>query len=381
MKAVTFQGIKKVEVKEVPDPKIQKRDDIIIRLTSTAICGSDLHLIHDMVPNMLTDYIIGHEPMGVVEEVGPDVAKVKKGDRVVIPFNVSCGECFYCRHGLTSQCDNSNPHGQSGAYFGYSETFGGYPGGQAEFMRVPYGNFTPFRVPDNSELEDDELVLLGDAACTAYWSVENAGVKNGDTVIILGCGPVGLLAQKFTWLHGAKRVIAVDYVDYRLEHAKRTNKVETVNLDQHKSTGEYLNDITQGGADIVIDCVGMDGKMTPLEFLATGMKLQGGALGAVVIATQAVRKGGTIQITGAYGARYNAFPLGDIFNRNINVRTGQAPVIPYIPKLHDLVSQRKVDIDDIITHKLPLDKAEYGYDIFDTKQDGCIKVILKPQVH
>jgi S-(hydroxymethyl)glutathione dehydrogenase/alcohol dehydrogenase len=381
MKAVTFQGIKNVKVKEVQDPKLHKRDDIIIRVTTSAICGSDLHLIHDMVPNLPQDYIIGHEPMGVVEEVGPEVTKVKKGDRVIIPFNVSCGECFYCKHGLTSQCDNSNPHGQGGAYFGYSETFGGYPGGQAEFLRVPYGNFTPFRIPEDSEVEDEKLVLIADAASTAYWSVENAGVKKEDTVVILGCGPIGLLAQKFAWLHGAKRVIAVDYIDYRLEHAKKTNKVETVNFEQHENTGEYIKEITHGGADIVIDCVGMDGKMTPLEFLATGMKLHGGAMGALVIATQAVRKGGTIQITGAYGARYNAFPLGDIFNRNINIRSGQAPVIPYMQRLYDLFAEGKVDPSDVVTHRLPLDEAEHGYEIFDTKMDNCIKVVLKPQLH
>jgi S-(hydroxymethyl)glutathione dehydrogenase / alcohol dehydrogenase len=377
MKAVTFQGIKNVKVKEVDDPTIHKSDDIIVKITTTAICGSDLHLIHDMVPNLPRDYIIGHEPMGVVEEVGPDVTKVKKGDRVIVPFNVSCGECFYCKHELTSQCDNSNPHGQGGAYFGYSETFGGYPGGQAEYLRVPYGNFTPFKIPEDCELEDEKLVLVSDAATTAYWSVENSGVKSGDTVVILGCGPVGLLAQKFAWLHGAKRVIAVDYIDYRLEHARQTNNVEIVNFEQHENTGEYINEITQGGADIVIDCVGMDGKMTPMEFLATGMKLQGGAMGALVIATQAVKKGGTIQVTGAYGARYNAFPLGDIFNRNINIRTGQAPVIPYMPKVYNIFNQGKVNPVDIVTHRLPLEQAEHGYDIFDTKTDGCIKVVLK----
>jgi S-(hydroxymethyl)glutathione dehydrogenase / alcohol dehydrogenase len=378
MKAVTFQGIKNVKVKQVDDPKIHKKDDIIIKLTSTAICGSDLHLIHDMIPNLPQNYIIGHEPMGIVEEVGPEVTKVKKGDRVIIPFNVSCGECFFCNHGLTSQCDNSNPHGESGAYFGYTETFGGYPGGQAEYMRVPYGNFTPFRIPDDCEVEDESLLLISDAMSTAYWSVINAGVKPNDTVIVLGCGPVGLLAQKFAWLQGAKRVIAVDYIDYRLEHAKRHNKVETVNFEQHKNTGEYLKEITKGGADVVIDCVGMDGKMTPLEFLATGAKLHGGAMGAIVMATQAVRKCGTIQITGAYGGRYNGFPLGDIFARNVNIRSGQAPVIPYMEELYNMLVQKKIDPSDIVTHKLPLDQAEHGYHVFDTKTDGCIKVILKP---
>lgn len=378
MKAVTFQGIKRVEVKEVPAPTIQKPDDIIVKITNSAICGSDLHLIHDMVPNLPQGYIIGHEPMGIVEETGPEVTKVKKGDRVIIPFNVSCGECFFCKHDLTCMCDNSNPNGEGGGFFGYSNTFGGYAGGQAQYMRVPYGNFIPFRIPDDSEVEDEKLVLISDAASTAYWSVVNAGVKAGNTVIILGCGPVGLLAQKFAWLCGAERVIAVDYIDYRLEHAKKYNHVETVNFEQHKNTGEYLKEITHGGADIVIDCVGMDGKMTPMEFVGSGLKLQSGSLSGFVIATQAVRKGGMIQVTGVYGGRYNAFPFGDILNRNVNIRTGQAPVIPIMQTLYDLIAEGKVDPSDIITHKLPIDKASYGYEVFDTKTDHCIKVILQP---
>lgn len=378
MKAVTYQGIKEVEVKNVEDPKIQKKDDIIVKITSSAICGSDLHLIHGMIPNTPTDFIIGHEPMGIVEEVGPEVKKVKKGDRVIIPFNLSCGECWYCQNQLESQCDNSNENGEMGAFLGYSETTGGYPGGQAEYLRVPYGNFVPFKIPEEAEVEDEKLVLIADVAPTAYWSVENSGMKEGDTVIILGCGPVGLLAQKFAWLKGAKRVIAVDYIDYRLEHAKATNKVETVNFEDHEHVGEYLKEITSGGADVVIDAVGMDGKMSPLEFIASGVKLHGGSMGAIVMATQAVRKCGTIQLTGVYGARYNGFPLGDIFERNVNIRTGQAPVIHLMPHIYDLITSGKIEAEDIITHVLPLDKAKHGYEIFDTKQDGCIKVILKP---
>lgn len=378
MKAVTYQGIKKVEVKEVDAPTIHKKDDIIVKITSTGICGSDLHLIHGMIPNMPENYIIGHEPIGIVEEIGPEVKKVKKGDRVIVPFNISCGECYYCKHDQTSQCDNSNPHGDGGAYFGYSETFGGYPGGQAEYLRVPYGNFTPFRLPESCEIEDEKLALLSDVAPTAYWGVDNAGVKKGDTVVVFGCGPVGLAAQKFAWLKGAERVIAVDYVDYRLEHAAHHNKVETINFEDFENTGEHIKELTHGGADVVIDCVGMDGKMTPLEFLATGAKLHGGAMGAIVMSTQAVRKCGTIQLVGAYGARYNAFPLGDIFNRNVVVKTGQAPVIPYIPYLYDLFNKGEIDLSHIITHVLPLSEAKKGYEAFDTKTDRCIKVILKP---
>lgn len=378
MKAVTYQGIKNVVVKEVPDPKMEKPDDMIVKLTSTAICGSDLHLIHGMIPNLQEDYIIGHEPMGIVEEVGPGVTKLKKGDRVIIPFTIACGECFYCKNDLESQCDNSNENGDMGGFFGYSGTTGGYPGGQAEYLRVPFANFTHFKLPENCEVEDEKLCLIADAMPTAYWSVDNAGVKNGDTVIVLGCGPVGLLVQKFCWLKGAKRVIAVDYIDYRLQHARRTNSVEIVNFEQKENIGNYLKEITTGGADVVIDAVGMDGKMSALEFLASGLKLQGGAMGAIVIATQAVRKGGTIQITGVYGGRYNAFPLGDIMQRNVNIRSGQAPVIHYMPYMYELIITGKVDPGDIITHVIPLSEAKRGYEVFDTKTDNCIKVILKP---
>ncbi|MBE1442975.1 zinc-dependent alcohol dehydrogenase [Paenibacillus sp. OAS669] len=378
MKAVTYQGIKNVAVKEVPDPKIEKPDDMIVRLTTTAICGSDLHLLHGMIPNLQENYIIGHEPMGIVEEVGPEVTKLKKGDRVIIPFTIACGECFYCKNQLESQCDNANEHGDMGAYFGYSGTTGGYPGGQAEYLRVPFANFTHFKIPDNNEQPDENLCLVADAMSTAYWSVDNAGVKDGDTVIVLGCGPIGLLAQKFCWFKGAKRVIAVDYVDYRLQHAKRTNHVETVNFEQQQNVGSYLKEITKGGADVVIDAVGMDGKMSDLEFLASGLKLQGGTMSALVIASQAVRKGGTIQITGVYGGRYNGFPLGDIMQRNVNIRSGQAPVIHYMPYMYELITTGKINAGDIITHVIPLSDAKRGYELFDTKTDNCIKVILKP---
>ena len=378
MKAVTYQGIKNVVVKDVPDPKIEKRDDAIIRLTTTAICGSDLHLLHGMIPNLQEDYVIGHEPMGVVEEVGPDVTNLKKGDRVIIPFNIACGQCFYCQNHLESQCDQSNEHGEMGGFFGYSGTTGGYAGGQAEYLRVPFANFTHFKIPESCEHEDESLCLISDAMTTAFWSVDNAGVKDGDTIVIVGCGPVGLLAQKFAWFKGAKRVIAVDYLDYRLQHAKQTNQVEIVNSGTIPNAGDHIKELTKGGADIVIDCSGMSGKMTPLESLASGLKLHGGALGGFLIASQAVRKGGTIQVTGVYGGKYNGFPFGDIFQRNVNLRTGQAPVIHYMPYMYELIDTGKVNPRDVVTHVIPLSDAKKGYEIFDTRQDHCIKVVLKP---
>ncbi|UOR11770.1 zinc-dependent alcohol dehydrogenase [Halobacillus amylolyticus] len=378
MKAVTYQGIKDVKVKEVPNATIKKRDDILVRITNTAICGSDLHLVHGMIPHFPEDYIIGHEPMGIVEEVGPEVTRVKKGDRVIIPFNVACGECMYCKMDLESQCDNSNEYGEAGGFLGYSNTFGGYPGGQAELLRVPYGNFTPFVVPEDSELEDEKLLFLSDIIPTAYWGIEQAEVKKDDTVVVLGCGPVGLLAQKFAWMKGAKRVIAIDYVKYRLEHAKRTNKVEVFDFSKTKDLGSHIKEITGGGADAVIDCVGMDGKKNVAEMVESALKLQGGAMGAIQLASKIVRKGGTISLVGVYGTRYNQFPLGDFFARNITLKMGQAPVIHYMPELYKKIKNEEFDPTDIITHRLPLDKAEHGYDIFDEKHDDCIKVILQP---
>ncbi|NWQ42823.1 glutathione-dependent formaldehyde dehydrogenase [Bacillus sp. EB106-08-02-XG196] len=377
MKAVTYQGKHSVAVKNVDDAAIEDKEDVIIKVTSTAICGSDLHLYQGNFP-LPIGYVIGHEPMGIVEEVGPDVTKVKKGDRVVVPFTVGCGKCYYCNHQLESQCDNSNPHYDSGGYFGYSEKFGDYPGGQAEYLRVPFGNFTPFVVPKDCELEDENLLFLSDVLPTAYWSVINSGMKKGDTVIVLGCGPIGLYAQKFAWLKGAKRVIAVDYLPYRLEHAKRENKVEIFNFTEHEDMGEVLKEVTKGGADVVIDCVGMDGKKSPLEFIEQKLKLQGGTLGPIQIATKAIRKGGTLQITGVYGGLYNMFPLGPFFTRNVNIRMGQAPARHLMPEIYDLIVKKEIDPTSIITHTLPLEQASLGYEKFNNHEDDCIKVILKP---
>ena len=379
MKAVTFQGMKNVEVKEVPDAKIEKSDDIIVRITSTAICGSDLHIYRGSVPTT-KGFVIGHEPMGIVEEVGPAVTKVKKGDRVVIPFNISCGECFYCQNEMESQCDNSNDNTEldAGAYFGYTERYGNYPGGQAEYLRVPYANFVPFKIPESCELEDEALLFMSDVLPTAYWSVENAGVKKGDTVAVLGSGPVGLMVQKFAWMKGASRVIVVDALKYRLQHAERTNKVETLNLDEFEDVGMQIREMTKGGVDVVIDCVGMDGKMNIFEKIEQKLKLQGGTLSAIEIGTKAIRKFGTIQLTGVYGAKYNLFPLGNMFERNLTLRMGQAPVIHYMPMLYDMIVKGKFDPTDIITHKMKLEQASQAYKLFHDNEDDSIKFVLKP---
>lgn len=380
MKAVTFQGTKDIQVHEVESPTIENPDDLIVRVTSTAICGSDLHMY---LGSLITEkgYILGHEPMGIVEEVGSNITKVKKGDRVIIPFNVSCGTCFYCENEMESQCDQtniSNPHVDTGGYLGFTDRYGDYIGGQAEYLRVPYGDFSSFVVPESCELEDESLLFLSDILPTALWSVEHAGVKQGDTVVILGCGPVGLLAQKFAWLNGADRVIAVDHIPYRLKKAEAINRVETINFEQVDDVGNYVKEMTKGGADIVIDCVGMDGKKNILEKVSQKAKLQGGTLSAIDIAKDSVCKFGTVHFTGVYGSIYNMFPLGNFFERNITLKMGQAPVIHYMPRIYEMITGGEIDPTDIITHKLPLERASEAYKMFNDKEDDCIKVVLKP---
>ncbi|WP_085505552.1 zinc-dependent alcohol dehydrogenase [Thalassobacillus devorans] len=377
MKAVTFQGKENMQVKDVEAPSIQQPDDMIVKITASGICGSDLHLYKGGIePEQ--DYIVGHEPMGIVEEVGPEVKNLKKGDRVVIPFNIGCGECFFCNNQMESQCDNSNPHGEIGGLFGFTEMFGNFPGGQAEYLRVPYADFTSFKVPENSNLDDESVLFLSDVIPTAYWSVEHSGVKEGDTVVILGSGPIGLMAQKFARLKGAERVITVDQVDHRLEHAKKTNQVETFDFKENPDIGALLHEETKGGADVVIDCVGMDGTVPPNEEFGSEHDNQFGTISPIVTSSQAVRKFGTVQLTGVYGTEANGFPIGDFFSRNVSLKMGQAPVIHLMPMLYDMIENNKFDPTDIITHRMPIDDAAKAYDIFDKKEDGNIKVVLKP---
>lgn len=376
MKAIVYKGKRNVGVENVEDPKIEKDDDIIVKVTSTAICGSDLHLIHGLIPNTPHGFRLGHETMGIIEEVGKDVVNLKKNDRVIVPFPIACGHCCQCEHGNFSQCDNSNPNGEAGAMFGYSNTFGGYPGGQAEYLRVPYANVGPRVVPE--DLEDEQVLFLTDVLPTSYWGVEMGNVKMGDVVVVLGCGPIGLSAIKWCIRKGAKRIIAVDNVAYRLNHAAKYIGVETVNFEDHDNTGEYIKEITHGGADVVLDCVGMDGKMSGIEKVETILKLQGGSKSAIEIASQAVRKCGTVVLVGVYGAKYNLFPLGDFFSRNITLRMGQCPAHRYVDPIMELIKKGEFDGTDIITHKLRLDEGKHAYEIFDNKEDGCIKVVLKP---
>ncbi|CAM3788282.1 alcohol dehydrogenase catalytic domain-containing protein [Alkalicoccus chagannorensis] len=377
MRAVTYQGKENMEVKDVQAPSIEYDTDMIVRITASGICGSDLHIYKGGIPAP-DDYIIGHEPMGIVEETGPGVKTLKKGDRVVIPFNIGCGDCQFCNHQMESQCDNSNPHAEMGGLFGFTEAFGGFPGGQADYLRVPYADFTSFKVPENSELDDESVLFLSDVIPTAFWSVQNSGVTYGDTVIVLGCGPIGLMTQKFAWMKGAERVIAVDHHEYRLEHARRTNHVETYNFDKNPDIGKLLHENTKGGARVVIDCVGMDGTVPPNETFGSEGDNQFGTISPIITASQAVRKFGVVQLTGVYGTEANNFPIGDFFTRNIALTMGQAPVIHMMPSLYKMVENNQINPKDIITHSMSLEDAAKAYRMFDQKEEESIKFVLKP---
>ena len=382
MKAVTYQGHKNMEVREVHDPIIEESTDAIIKITASGICGSDLHLYHQGDLFMDPGFVIGHEPMGIVEEVGKDVKTLKKGDRVVIPFNIGCGDCFYCNNEMESQCDNSNSSParwkmDNGGLFGFGGMHGNHWGGQAEYLRVPFADFSSFKVPD-SDLKDEQVLFLSDVVPTAYWSVEHAGVKSGDTVIVLGCGPIGLMAQKFAKLKGAERVIAIDNVEHRLNHAKKSNGAEVYNFSKEDNIGKLLRESTRGGADVVIDCVGMDGQVAQDDLEISSNSAQRGNISPIITAAESVRKFGTIQLTGIYGTPADNYPIDLIFNRDVQVKSGQAPVIHQMPKLYEMIKNEVFDPTEIITHTLPLEDASQAYDIFDQKKDNNIKVILKP---
>jgi S-(hydroxymethyl)glutathione dehydrogenase/alcohol dehydrogenase len=385
MKAAVFHKIGDITIDNVPDPKIEAPDDAIIRVTSTAICGSDLHIYDGFFPQ-LRDQVLGHEFMGIVEEVGPAVTKIRKGDRVVVPFAIACGQCYFCAHGLHPHCEQTNPEyygpegdmtkGKGGGLFGYTDLYGGYDGGQAEFVRVPKANTGPKVIPDG--LSDDQVLFLTDIFPTGWSAVEWGGLKSGDTVVIFGAGPVGLMAQKSAWLHGAKRVIAVDPLDYRLNKAKEVNGVEVLNAHD-QDLMEKIRSMTNGrGADVAIDAVGVEAERSFLEKLKAVVHLEKGTSKVIDWCTQAVRRGGTVSVVGVYGSPYDNFPMHRIFDKGLTMRFGQSYVHRYIDQLFEMVRDGKVVLNDIITHKIPLSEAAHGYDIFKHKKDDCVKVVLKP---
>lgn len=386
MKAAVFHKMGDISVDNVEDPRIEQPDDIIVRVTSTAICGSDLHIYDGYVPQA-KDLIMGHEFMGVVEDTGHAVTKLKKGDRIVVPFTIACGHCFFCSQGFHANCEHSNPENygprgnlldqKGGGLFGYTDLYGGYSGGQAQYVRVPKANIGPKIIPDG--LSDDQVLFLTDIFPTGWSAVKWGKVKPGDTVIIFGSGPVGLMAQKAAWLHGAERVIAVDPLEYRLQKARSVNKVETLNADEDDLM-EKIYSLTSGrGADVAIDAVGMEANRTFMEKAKAVVNLEKGTSKVIELCAESVRRSGTIAVVGVYGSPYDNFPIHRFFDKGLTIQFGQAQAILYIDECFDAVLNKNVKLDDIITHRLPLSRAAEAYDMFKNKKDDCVKVVLKPE--
>ena len=379
MRALSYQGPYRVKVTEKPDPRIEHPNDVILRVTRSAICGSDLHLLHGLVADTRVGCTFGHEFAGVVEEIGPSVRSLQRGDRVVVPFNISCGTCFYCARGQTALCENSNPNSDvaSGVY-GYSHTTGGFEGGQAEYVRVPYADIGPLKIPD--ALEEEDVLFLSDILPTGYQAAEMAEIKGGDTVVVFGCGPVGLFTMKSAWLMGAKRVIGVDHVPERLAFAREYCGVETVDFKAHKEPVPFLRDLCGGrGPDSCVDAVGMEAEGSLLQrAVGIALKLEAGAPTALNWAIQTVRKGGVVSVIGVYGPPWNLIPIGTAMNKGLTLRMNQCNVRRYMPHLLELIQKGQIDARRIISHRFPLEDAPRAYQMFSDKKDGCIKCVLMP---
>jgi len=385
MKAAVFHKIGDIRSETIDDPIIEQPEDVILRVTSTAICGSDLHIYDGFIPQA-KNMVMGHEFMGIVEETGKGVSNLRKGDRVVVPFPIACGQCFFCSQNLPIHCEHSNPDkygpegdmmkGKGGALFGYTDLYGGYSGGQAQYVRVPYANFGPRKVSD--ALTDDQVLFLTDIFPTGWSAIDWAEPKGGETIVIFGSGPVGLMAQKAAWLRGAARVIAVDPLPYRLRKAEMVNKVETINPHEVDAV-QAIRDLTDGrGADICVDAVGLEAERSFFDKVKATVNFEKGSMRVLDDCVKAVRRGGTVTVVGVYGTAFDNFPLHRIFDKGIAMRFGQAPVHRYIDHLIQLVEGGKVVLDDIITHHLPLSDVSMAYDIFKKKEDDCVKVVLKP---
>jgi threonine dehydrogenase-like Zn-dependent dehydrogenase len=389
MKAVCWHNRQDVRVETVPDPKILNPRDAIIKVTSTAICGSDLHLYEGNIPTMQSGDILGHEFMGEVVEVGNDVKNLQAGDRVVVPFAISCGSCFFCQKDLWSLCDNSNPNiwmaekllGHSPAgLFGYSHLLGGYAGGQAEYVRVPFADVGPLKIPDG--LEDDQVLFLTDIFPTGYMAAENADIEPGDTVAVWGCGPVGQFAIQSAYMLGAARVIAIDRFPERLKMAKEQGKAEVINYEE-LDPGEALKEMTGGrGPDRCIDAVGMEAHgtdaMAVYDKVKQGVKLETDKPTVLRQAIVACRKGGTVSIPGVYGGFVDKIPMGAVVNKGLTLRSGQTHVHKYLQPLLARIQQGEIDPSFVISHHMSIEDAPKAYKIFRNKEDNCTKVVLKP---
>ena len=379
MKAMVYRGPYMIRVEEKPDPKLEHPNDAIVRVELAAICGSDLHLYHGMMPDTRIGHTFGHEFIGSVEQVGSSVQNLKVGDRVMVPFNIYCGSCFFCARGLFSNCHNVNPNATAaGGIYGYSHTTGGYDGGQAERVRVPFADVGPSVIPDG--ISDENALLLTDAFSTGYFGAQLADIVEGDTAVVFGAGPVGLAAARSCWLMGAGRVIVVDYLDYRLEKAKTFAFAETVNFGQVNDIVRDLKYMTDGlGADVVIDAVGAEADGHVLQHVTSAkLKLQGGSPVALNWAIDSVRKGGTVSVMGAYGPLFSAVKVGDAVNKGLTIRTNQAPVKRQWPRLFEHIRNGYITPSDMITHRIPLDHIAEGYHMFSSKLDDCIKTVITP---
>lgn len=390
MKALCWYGTNDVRVTTVPDPKIIDKTDAIIKITSTAICGSDLHILDGFQPTMEKGDILGHEPMGEVVEVGSEVKNLKIGDRVVVPFTISCGECFFCNKQMYSLCDNSNPGaeiarkamGQATAgIFGYSHMLGGYAGGQAEYLRVPFADVGPFKITNG--MPDEKVLFLSDIFPTGYMAAENCGIEPGDTVAVWGCGPVAQFAIQSAWMLGAGRVIAIDHVPERLEMAGQQGRAETINFDDIDVYDQLMVMTNGRGPDRCIDAVGCEAHSGGtldgiIDSVKTATLLGTDRPHVLRQAIKSCRKGGTVSVPGVYVGYGDKIPIGAAMNKGLTLKTGQTHVQKYMPMLFEKIEQGQIDPSFVITHQMKLDDAAEGYSLFKEKADHCIKVVLKP---
>lgn len=387
MRALTYHGTKDVRVDNVPEPSLLHPGDIILQVTATAICGSDLHLYRGKVPGMESGDILGHEFMGVVVEAGPGVGRLKRGDRVVVPFTISCGECYFCERMRYAACERSNQGRgailnkkslRSGAgMFGYTHLYGGYAGGQAELVRVPYADVGPIVVPEG--MQDEEVLFLSDILPTGYQAALNADIQEGDTVAIFGAGPVGLMAAACARLLKAGRIFMIDHHDYRLKFAQATYGIEPIHFDEVDDPAALIVELTQGrGVSSSIDAVGFEAKGSTVETVMTTMKLEGSSGKALRQAIAATSRGGTVSVPGVYSGFIHGFLFGDAFDKGLTFKMGQTHVQRFLPELLDHIRERRLDPAVIITHRMKLADAAEGYRIFDEKREDCRKVVLSP---
>jgi threonine dehydrogenase-like Zn-dependent dehydrogenase len=381
MRALTYDGPFRVSVRNKPDPRIEHPQDAILRVTAAAICGSDLHLLHGLIPDTRIGSTFGHEFTGVVEDVGPDCTGLAPGDRVMVPFNIFCGGCYYCQRGLTSCCESTNPASDVACgVYGYSHTTGGYDGGQAQYVRVPFADVDAERIPD--DMDDLSVLPLTDALPTGYQAAEMCNLKGGETVVVFGAGPVGLFAMRSAWLLGAGRVIAVDEVEDRLEFARRWAAVETLNFRDVDLVTTIKGMTGDRGADCSIDAVGCEASGSAFQ-RAIGIygKLEAGSAHALNWCFHVTRKGGTVSVVGVYGPPFNLVDFGTAMNKAQTIRTGQCSVKRYMPHLLEHVRAGRIDTKPLFTHRFPLERAPEAYQLFARKRDGCVKVALFPNGH